>query len=966
MAESWGGGSPTRCYFVYSTSATDSVYTISIYGYIYLAPSHSSSGAWPRYWSGWWGSGSRSDTFNLNINGGGTTSLIASGGYNISRAFGANGSAAFAISGSTYWGSASHSINFTIPARPYLAPRPPQAVNAARVSDTNATVNWTIDADASNQAQPWTGVYIDRWSVTTNTWTRVATITTTGTSWTDTGITANNKYKYRLSSYNASGQSSWVETGEISTTPTAPIGMTAIKVGVDIDVSWTNTAPHQTATEIYDNGVLVHTLSGNGTTWRHVAPNAAVTHTYTTKAVVSSPTLTSSFSTPSDTVQLQAPPNAPTNVAMGFPVYSYDSGGNGEPLLYWKHNPVDSSIQRKYQIRLRKAGESVWETLTEKTTSRESSDTGELVIVLDMNWSYSPGQYEIQVRTWGSHATAGPYSATATFQIESDPQVTILSPDPNEVVGYSQIDLEWSYSQLQGRAQQSYLIEVLEGGQVVHTQAASSTDTLVPLTYTFQDSKAYQLILTVTAVNGLFVESAPLDITISYLKPTAPIIDGFFDGEGGFNSIDVSNDHDPIPVLFNRVYRNINQDSNWYNVPNNSLPPESIINYENTLYGDTVDVEIDRGGIILDDDPDFVVDGTKLIGQHPVGITDYSCISVIHTDQAGLRSLRQIPTADPSGYADSYSAITIPVSLRGGAQARATLVVNEPMTGNLEARARKAIVYWPENSSSQPDNQAGETPITIEFGNLTDQYTLRLYNGGVEGSGDTYWKDIALFPSGYEGDTFTQLGSGEENGYPFTIDWYEEGGNTYVVKNYRMPDIIPSEWVLVGEFEPNFTWLDYEGTTAGKTMYRVEAVTEIPSVAESFFAVEAYSFYTWLGRGNAFQEVAAMPFNFEVNDTPGVEDSERHYFDGREWPVLVSGTNKHRTLEVTGTLDPELARGHQWKDFVNLALQPGPYLYRDRDGLVIYCDLEGLAGQRSRTGKPKRNITFQVIEVDNE
>lgn len=750
MAESWGGGSPTRCYFVYSTSATDATYSISISGYIYLPSSHSSSGGFPRYWSGWWGSGSRTDVFNLNMNGAGTTSLIASGGYNIGRAFGANGNAAFAISGSTYWGSADHSINFTVPARPYIIPRPPISPSVARISDNQATVSWTRDADASNQAQPWSGVYVERWSQSTGTWTRIATVTAAdATSYSDAGIVSNNRYKYRVISYNATGSSSPVETSYIATTPTAPTAVSAEKQSDrSIVVTWTNTANYQSGSKILDNGSEVGTVGAGVSTWKHTTPNPAVPHIYRIVAV--SDDRKSAESTPSNTVQLQAPPNAPTNVTPGIPTYSVidENPGGVQPALFWKHNPVDSSVQRKYQIRMRKTGESVWKMLAENTTSRESSDLAEITTALDINWGYAAGQYELQVRTWGAYPNPGPYSATASFRLEHNPAVALLSPESAEVIDRSRITAEWSYSQAEARPQQQFTLTLRQSGDVVWERTVNGTALSHEIPYTLLDDVEYSLSLEVVASNGLSSGTQTVVFSVDYAEPALPgLIVEFSEGSGA-NNLSINNPSMPIETLINRVYRCIDPRSEW--------------------------MDFDEG--------------------------------------------------DP------------------------------------------------------------------------------------------------------------------------------------------LPSIIDSEWELVGEFAPNTTISDYEGVTYGRTVYRVEAVSEIPSSKTNAISIDVWSTRVWLGAGDGYSTVASIPYDIEISDKDELAFQQEHYFDGIDLPTLVTGKAIDHEISVSGTLDPLREEGSTIDELRRVIRTPGNKVFRDHDGRRLYVSVSG-GLKHDRRSRKIREVNVEMKEV---
>lgn len=1139
MAESWGGGSPTRCYFVYSTSATDATYSISISGYIYLPSSHSSSGGFPRYWSGWWGSGSRTDVFNLNMNGAGTTSLIASGGYNIGRAFGANGNAAFAISGSTYWGSADHSINFTIPARPYIIPRPPISPSVARISDNQATVSWTRDADASNQAQPWSGVYVERWSQSTGTWTRIATVTAAdATSYSDAGIVSNNRYKYRVISYNATGSSAPAETSHIATTPTAPTAVSAEKQNdLSIVVTWTNTANYQSGSKILDNGSEVGTVGAGVSTWTHTTPNPAVPHIYRIVAVADD--RESAESTPSNTVQLQAPPNAPTNVTSGIPTYSVidENPGGVQPALLWKHNPVDSSVQRKYQIRMRKTGESVWESLAENTTSRESSDLAEITTALDINWGYAAGQYELQVRTWGADANPGPYSATASFRLEHNPTVALISPESAEVIDRSRIMAEWSYSQAETRPQQQFTLTLRQSGDVVWERTANGTALSYEIPYTLLDDVEYSLSLEVIASNGLSSGTQTVVFSVDYAEPALPgLIVEFSEGSGA-NNLSINNPSLPIETLLNRVYRCIDPRSWWMGMESGSREEEYENLFTNPRFvtpGQTVEVrrnlarrpsvgpsgtagwiangvaaisnsgdrprgdraraikcEIPSGwsstpgvmqarsstegpvssgvagtaerlglwvwakagqkllfrvfqavadgslgserlsfqftgtgawqwvegatsgkntanqllviliSVAVAENPGvpaitfYVMDalnqpntmpggyfdastrpveetpemgltvgahgsgGSVLEGIQPAGITPANCFAIQADEfaQEGGKSLRLIPNASVSD-----SSVILTGAWPAELTALATVHLKAPQTGGLFNRARGVYATAPDNFT-QAANLPGSHEVRLHQIGAGLQ-GVHLYNGASLGNGDVYWTLPAIMAGKYDDDSFSGGSSGaiSDGGMRIGYRWTGVSDSSTSIKRVTFPEIVDSEWELVGEFAPNTTISDYEGVTYGRTVYRVEAVSEIPSSKTNAISIDVWSTRVWLGAGDGYSTVASIPYDIEISDKDELAFQQEHYFDGIDLPTLVTGKAIDHEISVSGTLDPLREEGSTIDELRRVIRTPGNKVFRDHDGRRLYVSVSG-GLKHDRRSRKIRGVNVEMKEV---
>lgn len=443
-------------------------------------------------------------------------------------------------------------------------PDAPSDVAASRVSDSQGSVTWTRNSTGNKL---WTGVYIERWAASTNTWTQVANVTGNVTSWTDTGLSVNDRYKYRVQAYNSAGSSAFAESGFFPTTPAAASGVSAARDDMDIIVTWQNNARYETGSDIYDNDVLVGSVGAGVYSFLHEDSNPSVVHTYKIKTKADS--LESAFSTPSNSVQLQAPPLKPLDVGVRGQAFALES--ETDPVVaFWKHNPVDSSAQRKFDLQIKVSG--VWQDLkTNQTSSVQESN-----IRPDMGANWTLGLKEIRVRTWGAHADPSPYSDAAAFSIENRPVISIISPS-EPTFDLSQMTVEWSYNQAQGRAQTSAKIEVFKDDVLVHSVTHNGAGTSRTLAYTFLDDSTYQIAVEVTSSSGLKSGKRYSPVFyVDYLEPSAPIVLVEFSTDSGSHQISISNESEPIDAEFNRVYRNISEDSEWMQIEPGDPTPEFI------------------------------------------------------------------------------------------------------------------------------------------------------------------------------------------------------------------------------------------------------------------------------------------------------------------------------------------------------------------------------------------------------
>lgn len=444
-----------------------------------------------------------------------------------------------------------HSLGGYIVARPYGLPAAPTGCTVARVSDTQQNVSWTNVNNSPDSGHPYTNLVVQRWDNVTNAWATVQTLGVVA-SWSDTTTVADRQYQYRVYATNSAGSSGVSTSSTIYTTPAAPTNAVAAKAVSDIQLTWEDNSTTETAFEIYHKegaGAyhLEYTTAAGATSWTHVAPNAAATHTYQVRSKAD--TLTSDWAT-SNTVQLLTAPNAPTN--LGCPA-AWDATTAMD--VTWQHNPVDSTTQTAYQFRWREVGGPTW-----TTGSKTASTTQGLTIA---GGTFTNNHvYEWQVCTWGQHADASPWSASKTFQASAIPTATISTPAVSAVVDRPSLTAEWAYYDAEGTTQAAYeVVLYASNGTTIlkqHQVATAGVSQLVD--YVLADGGSYQLGVRVRDGHGLWSAEDKHAFTVAYAAPMKPTVVVTFDADTGGCLITVTN---PGPeagepdVVYNDVYRAI-------------------------------------------------------------------------------------------------------------------------------------------------------------------------------------------------------------------------------------------------------------------------------------------------------------------------------------------------------------------------------------------------------------------------
>jgi chitodextrinase len=162
------------------------------------------------------------------------------------------------------------------------APSIPANLQTTNITDTTISLSWSVTTDNVGV----TGYDLYRASTLIT--------TTTGTSYTDSGLSVNTGYTYRIRAHDASGnnsaQSVPLTTSTIPDTiaPITPTGLaSAAQTTTTVDLTWNTTtddasAPSQLSYSLYRNGVLIVTQAG--TSYTDTGRRYNTTYQYTVKA----------------------------------------------------------------------------------------------------------------------------------------------------------------------------------------------------------------------------------------------------------------------------------------------------------------------------------------------------------------------------------------------------------------------------------------------------------------------------------------------------------------------------------------------------------------------------------------------------------------------------------------------------------------------------------------------------------
>lgn len=414
--------------------------------------------------------------------------------------------------------------------RHYSAAPALTSATVTRSSDARHNTGWAVTASAE---QPITGFEIQRWTLSEGRFVgAVNGLSASARAWTDTASIYNDRARWAIRALNSVGAGPWSYTPYVRGTPAAPTRPTVARSGAtDVVLTARNQAR---AAQTFD----VWGQSYDGAAWSTLAPLAGHTGipapaydaTWTrtlagldparqwrlaVAAVVNEPAELSARSLTSLSLQLLAPPNAPTPTPPG--VVSSATA----PTFAWRHNPADGSEQTAAEFEYRPHGTTTWTTLT-ATTAQQVSLPAPL----------TPGNYYLRVRTKGAHADFSPWSSMLAFTVAQPPVVTIVSPDQNATIATNRLSVDIAYS--------DPFASMVRWTRRLHSQDGlieEATGTGAPSRITFttvlDDQSEYWAEVSATSGTGLQSNVARVDVSTSFKPPFPPHLGAAWDQVSG-------------------------------------------------------------------------------------------------------------------------------------------------------------------------------------------------------------------------------------------------------------------------------------------------------------------------------------------------------------------------------------------------------------------------------------------------
>lgn len=420
-----------------------------------------------------------------------------------------------------------------------VVPGTPTNVQAARVSDTQATVTW--QQTSAPNGQP-TANNIDK-RVNGGAWTQVAMIAPTTSA--TVAVAPNQKVEFRVAAGN--NEAGWspfsASSAPMYTTPGAPTAASAAKdSSLNIVVGWTpNVAYVEHVHEVWHG-----TVSGGVTTWdaaplasvpagtssyTHNAPNSAQVHVYRVRAKAG--VLTSDYST-TGAVQLLVAPNKP-----GVPALTQFADKAATLVLSWVHNPADTTPQTAYEFAYSTNGGTTW-TSTGKVLSGASSYT------VPANTYAANVALTTRVRTWGSAATGGsegtgasPWSDQRSITFKTAPTASVISPADGSTINDAELRVTLGFAQPESATFVKAEVVLLEGVVPLET-VTSSFLAGIRLATPLENLTTYKVNARVQDSNGLWSSWVLSTFNVFYLPPPLPVLTASYLVDQGWVQVNVA------------------------------------------------------------------------------------------------------------------------------------------------------------------------------------------------------------------------------------------------------------------------------------------------------------------------------------------------------------------------------------------------------------------------------------------
>lgn len=520
--------------------------------------------------------------------------------------------------------------------------------------------------------------------------------------------------------------------------------------------------------------------------------------------------------------------------------------------------------------------------------------------------------YVWKIRTWGDATTGGTFSdgssdwsTEATFSNTSTPVATITTPDGITDYAYSELTVEWTYTQGESNNQIQYLAHLydssgtrLEGKSASSIVASGSSDSCT-FDYILSNSTTYRVEVAVKESNGTWSEYAEITFDTDFLQPTKPSLALTFNTDNATMSVAITNP-DVItgytPEASQDTYIDSDNSSTNYDA-NGQLQLE-----DDTAGGTTVKI------ILLDFDLSSIsgktINSATLVLTRKTALVSGidSTVNYIKTafDETTV-TYGTIPTLDTTDYDD-----------------------HTHLAGNTES--------WDITTLLED----------IADGTISDYEGIAIVATTTDGSVDEFYDSTITDSEPY-------------------ISIEIEPENVETVSNTVYRSVDNGDWEIIQSGIPkNTTITDYVPSIGGNTNYYVVAISATPSSNSSDEVDEdvVLTGYYYINVGDDFNSYVGFIGDNSVNESYE-KDIVLNRYEGRTYPVKYEGSQIEQSISFSSDLLNELR-----DDVITLIEATGDKIYRDYDGRWFHCEITG--NKFTRKTNTSYQFSCTVTRVEGE
>ena len=385
---------------------------------------------------------------------------------------------------------------------PTWKPKAPTSVSVKRTGDTKNTVSWTRNQTA---ARPYSKQVIQR-SVDNGAWTDLSTnLSATATSYNDTGVSANHRYKYRVKAHNSAGDSDWASSGWSYNTPSSPSACTNTRNSdTKNTVSWTLGSSdtglytgHQVERSVNGGSwTLIYTAAATVTSYEDKTTSANNYYAYRVRSC--NTTGNSSYATSGTTYNTPAAPGEPQMARTSDTAVEGTFANNA-------NTATGLDIQRS-------TDRSTWTSLTSvsgKATTFSDNPGG--------------GTFYYRIRNTRGTMVSSWVESDGIVTICAPAAPTITAPASSAVIPKSQtsINVAWTHNAIDGSAQTAAQLRYSTDGGSTWTTVSLTTASSYALTNGFDVNDAVSVQV---RTKGVHEDYSPWSATRSFYVYQAPTV----------------------------------------------------------------------------------------------------------------------------------------------------------------------------------------------------------------------------------------------------------------------------------------------------------------------------------------------------------------------------------------------------------------------------------------------------------